>query len=273
MSEEKALILAQPRDVTSSKWDSIMSVANVVAGMYGMRPAEAAMAMLRGWELGIPISAAIETVFVISSKKGQRTSLSAQLINALIHRSKILKKMDFKRLENDKHQCIGYEVYMERIDGSSWKGSFTQADAEQAGLLTKDNWKNYDDDMYFSRAMTKVGRRVFPDVLLGMYTPEELDANVSAESVAPATTVEGSFTIVEPEGKPKEPEGPSMPQTLVDLMDKKWNHDGWTATDVMTASTAAGIANTLPVTPEEVAKVYAELTKSADEEDQKEAKE
>jgi hypothetical protein len=54
--------------------------------------------------------------------------------------------------------------------------------AEEAGLLGKQVWKNYPAAMLKSRAITQVARDACEEVLFGLhYTPEELGAEVDAE--------------------------------------------------------------------------------------------
>ncbi len=58
--------------------------------------------------------------------------------------------------------------------------SFTMQDAEVAGLANKKNWKQYQDAMLTWRAVSKLCRVLFPDVVLGAgYVPEELGAEVT----------------------------------------------------------------------------------------------
>tara|TARA_B100000287_G_scaffold428937_1_gene481286 strand:+ start:479 stop:1186 length:708 start_codon:yes stop_codon:yes gene_type:complete len=58
---------------------------------------------------------------------------------------------------------------------------FTMEDAEAAGLANKKNWKQYQDAMLTWRAVSKLCRVLFPDVVLGAgYVPEELGAEVDA---------------------------------------------------------------------------------------------
>ena len=55
------------------------------------------------------------------------------------------------------------------------------ADAEAAGLAGKKNWKQYQDAMLTWRAVGKLCRVLFPDVVLGAgYVPEELGAEVTS---------------------------------------------------------------------------------------------
>jgi hypothetical protein len=63
--------------------------------------------------------------------------------------------------------------------GDEHSASFTMTDAEVAGLAGKKNWKQYRDAMLTWRAVAKLCRVLFPDVVLGAgYVPEELGAEV-----------------------------------------------------------------------------------------------
>ena len=54
-------------------------------------------------------------------------------------------------------------------------------DAETAGLAGKKNWKQYEDSMLTWRAVSRLCRNLFSDVVLGAgYVPEELGADVYA---------------------------------------------------------------------------------------------
>ena len=66
--------------------------------------------------------------------------------------------------------------------GAEHSASFTMDDAGAAGLADKRNWKQYRDAMLTWRAVAKLCRVLFPDVVLGAgYVPEELGADVTAE--------------------------------------------------------------------------------------------
>ncbi len=64
--------------------------------------------------------------------------------------------------------------------GDEHSAIFTMQDAEVAGLANKKNWKQYQDAMLTWRAVSKLCRVLFPDVVLGAgYVPEELGADVT----------------------------------------------------------------------------------------------
>jgi hypothetical protein len=58
--------------------------------------------------------------------------------------------------------------------GGSATITWTFEQAKQAGLTGKDNWKNYPRAMLRARVVSEGIRTVFPGVVLGVYTPEEV---------------------------------------------------------------------------------------------------
>lgn len=63
--------------------------------------------------------------------------------------------------------------------------SFTWKDADKQGLTTKDNWKRMAKEMLFARCLSKGANRIGADLLLGLYTTEEMtDAlNISENNI------------------------------------------------------------------------------------------
>lgn len=127
-----------------------------------------------GNELGLGPWAAINNVFVI----GGKPSINVNLMQALVQRSGQLEQLDFK--EVSEKRC---EVFIKRLDvDPGYTAVFTIEDANRANLTSGKNghtWKAYPKYMLKARALSDGYRVLFSDVLMGLYTPEELGANVS----------------------------------------------------------------------------------------------
>ena len=68
-------------------------------------------------------------------------------------------------------------------DGLEESCSFTWNDAKLQGLTTKDNWTRMPKDMLYARCLAKGANRIGADLLLGLYTTEELaDTFIQNES-------------------------------------------------------------------------------------------
>lgn len=148
-------------------------------------PEKAIAIILKGKELGLPMMQSLSSIHVIQGKP----TISAELMAALV----------FQKMPSAILNCVEstdkvatYEA--QRPNGKLTKMSFTWEDAVKAGVTGKDNWKNYTAAMLRARACSAICRVVFPDAIMGVYTPDELGAitdeegapiDVTPEPVAP----------------------------------------------------------------------------------------
>lgn len=65
--------------------------------------------------------------------------------------------------------------------------TFTFEDAKIAGLANKTNWQRYRKDMLYARAVSRLVRRGFGDVLGGLYSSEELSDAIVVEPTVSET--------------------------------------------------------------------------------------
>jgi hypothetical protein len=204
---------ATPGDVVRTL-DDMFSLADVLvrSGMLpsAIRSREAAAAIiLKGRELGIGAMEAFAGITVIQGKP----TVSPQLMLSLINRSGLMCDMD---VTDDGRTCT---VMMHRRGRSNpHRETFSMDDAKGLGLAGKDNWNKQPRVMRKWRAVAACARVVFPDVIAGMYTPEEMGAEVDddgeivqAEAVevesrpAPAPAPRpGPAEAPEPEGDPSD---------------------------------------------------------------------
>jgi hypothetical protein len=202
MNNEHALTVRTP---DLSVWQMIESIAPVMqeSRMFGVASKEQAAAiMLKGYELGLGLSAAFEFIHVIEGKP----SLSPKGVMALIHKSGQLAEMDIQEGTDKNGAPNSCTVTMERTNGFSHTITFTMDDAKRAGLVKpKGGWEKYPANMLRWRAIGYCADIVFPDLIGGMYRPEELGAVVDADG----DVIEGTV-VQEPRSqaseKPAEPE-------------------------------------------------------------------
>lgn len=135
-------------------------------------PEQAVAIIMTGRELGIPTMAALRSIDVIQGKP----SVSPQLMLALIRRSGQLEDM---KLETG---ADGATCTLKRKGNSPYTVTFGPKEAKALGLDGKDNYKKQAATMYQWRAVAACARAVFPDVILGLYTPEEMGAEVDSDS-------------------------------------------------------------------------------------------
>jgi hypothetical protein len=172
-------------------FDGLLKQAQVLvkSGMLpeAVRTPEAAVViMLKGRELNIPPMQAFASIYVVKGKP----TIGAQLMGALILR-------DGHSYHVESLTDEGCVITFTRRGGKPYTHKFTIEDATKAGLLANDTWKKYPKAMLFSRCMSAGARIAMPDVLAGMYTPEELTDSVTVDAetgeiVATATVVEST---------------------------------------------------------------------------------
>ena len=82
----------------------------------------------------------------------------------------------------------GVTVTGKRADnGDTASASFTLADADRAGLTKSQAWRNYPVDMCQWRAVARLSRSLFGDVVLGAgYIPEEIGGDADVPDVPSA---------------------------------------------------------------------------------------
>lgn len=161
---------AATRELTPSIWKMIETMAPVMykAHLFGVTgPEQAAAIMLKGYELGLSITASFEFIQVIDGKPG----LAPRGAMALLHSNPLLKEIKITRLENG-GKFTGYECFMSRADnGFSHTSRFTLEMAQRAGLVKPNsNWQKYEENMCLWRAVGFCADVVAPDITAGMTT-------------------------------------------------------------------------------------------------------
>ena len=129
--------------------------------------------VLLGRELGLPAMASLRSVHLIEGKH----SLSAELMVALVLKSGLAEH--FTLIESTDKVCT-YET--KRLDAPGpQRLSYTIEQAATAGLLAPPRpnkqpgpWHRMPDKMLRARAKSELARLEYPDLLAGLYTPEEL---------------------------------------------------------------------------------------------------
>jgi hypothetical protein len=180
--------LAPRAIVTSGAWNTIMAIAPVVhqSRLFPVTsPQAAAVIMLKGYELGLNLTAAFEFIHVIQG----RPSLSPKGALALILRSGELQ--EFKITEGEDF-C---ECYMKRRNGFTYVARFSMEDAKQAQVVKPDSgWEKYPKNMLRWRSIGFTSDIVFPDILCGMIRADDLGALITPDG----DVIEGEFKVTSP---------------------------------------------------------------------------
>jgi len=159
--------------------EDAMKVASIAAQerLYGVRNAqEAFVRIATGLEIGLSPFQSLNAIHVIEG----RPTLSAQWMVALIKSSPICEKF-VCTVSTDK---VATYVTKRKNEGEMTL-SFTIEQAQRGGLTGRGPWKAHTEDMLRARAASKLARMVYPDLLAGMYTPDEV-ADIPTTHFEPA---------------------------------------------------------------------------------------
>lgn len=127
--------------------------------------------MLYARELGLPPMQAISGGLNVVKGK---VELSARTINSMIRRA----GHSLKILEHTDEIC---RIAGKRKDtGEEYEASFGIADAKRAGIFAN-TWERYPRDMVFNRAISRLGRVLFADVIGNSYVEGEVKEAIEAD--------------------------------------------------------------------------------------------
>lgn len=135
-----------------------------------------------GRELDLTALQSLRSIHIIDGKP----TLSADLIAALCKKSSLCR---YFRLVTSSDTVATYETHRHG-EPSPTRLSFTMAEAQRAGLSSKDNWRKFPAAMLRARAITALARAVYPDLLAGCYDQDEIsvapDIEHAQDTSAPA---------------------------------------------------------------------------------------
>lgn len=169
MSTERGLAVRSIDDV-----ERIAKMALASGFTACRRMEEAAMIVITGHELGLSPAQSLRGIYVINGKP----VLSADLMIAVVRRSGLCAS--WRVVESTPERCTITTLRHGETEPSS--RTWTLADAKRAGITGKGTWSAYPATMLRHRCAADLAREVYPDVLMGLYDPEELGADRAEDS-------------------------------------------------------------------------------------------
>lgn len=125
-------------------------------------PAGAYAVVQYGYELGLGPMTSLQNINLIQGKPAANGQTMLSLAMS--------RGVTFKVEEETTESCT---IEFKR-GNMVYRSTFTVEDAKRAGLTGKDNWKKWPSEMLYWRAVAKGIRRIAPDAVMGLYTPDEL---------------------------------------------------------------------------------------------------
>lgn len=124
------------------------------------------MQIMAGQELGLYSMASLRSFHIIEGKP----TMAADAMVAVVLGSG--KAEYFRRVGEGSAESVTYET--KRKGEPAQRCTWTWQMAKDAALSGKDNWRLYRRAMLASRAKSELARDVYPDVLAGCYTTDEI---------------------------------------------------------------------------------------------------
>jgi len=114
-----------------------------------------------------------------------KVEMTAQMMSSLIRKA----GHSISCSEMSNQQCV---LHGKRTDnGDTWKTSFSMDDAKRAGLLKNGTpWVSYPDIMLYSRALSKLARQLFSDVIGNAYVEGEMQEVYEAYEMPKISQIE-----------------------------------------------------------------------------------
>jgi hypothetical protein len=188
MSEQTALTVRQ--SLSPATWEMINQVAPAMyrSRLFGVAsPEQAAAVMLKGYELGLSLTASFELVQVVQGKP----ALSPRGALALLHGHPECAGIKIEDQVDKAGNPVACKVWMKRRNGFEYAVTFTMDDARRAGLIKKDSgWEKYPANMLRWRATGYCADVVFPDILGGLKRADEFGADITPDG----DVIEGTWS-------------------------------------------------------------------------------
>lgn len=182
-----------------SSLEQVNRLAHMVAasGLYGVKsPEEAMIRMMTGMELGLSAMQSIRGVYVIETQGVRRPSLAADMMVGVVKMRG--DTCSYFRLIESSDTIATYET-QRRGEPQPVKLSYTIQQANAAGLTGKGTWKAHPAAMLRARCSSALARIVYPDLVNGLYDPDEIeDAPRAAVSAVSAVVEAKAQTAARP---------------------------------------------------------------------------
>lgn len=219
-----ALALIEPANMNEL---SVFAESAAKSGFFGAKTREQAlMIAMRGRSLGLDYSTALAAMHVI---EGRPTLTADAMVAICLSRSDVCESFD--TIESTNERCI---VEAKRRGKPARRHEYSMEDAKRAGLAGKQMWQKYPRNMLRARAKSELARDMFPELLLGLYTADEVSSGAAAIDTGIDESVRGGkladVTVIDAEVVEPPPKPPAKTPTLADIDLTDSDVDAWLAT-------------------------------------------
>lgn len=177
MSEAKGLAVIAPQNIGEARdLAQALAKASMVPTTFRGNPADVMAVVMAGAELGLMPMQSLRGIVMIEGKP----TLSADAMGALVMGRRDV--CEWLRCVKTDSESAEYET-QRKGHPTPARFHFTIAEAQSAGLKGKGNWSKYPAAMLRARALSGICRMVYPDILMGVYDPDEPEVKPMGEAV------------------------------------------------------------------------------------------
>lgn len=162
----------EPRDLDELMRYCKIVVQSQLCPRHIKSPADAMLIIQRGAELGLTAVTALQNLNVISGNVTMPAALAVGIVKAS-------EACEYFTCVESADEYSTWET-KRRGNPEPTRYTFSRRDAEVAGLWGSAIWKKYPRNLLAARASMNLARMEYQDVLVGVYTPEELEVSVAA---------------------------------------------------------------------------------------------
>jgi hypothetical protein len=213
MSELRAVAVAPPQQqgLSVQNFDDLQRIADYLAksglipATLQKKPADVAIILWKGHELGLSPMQAIDSIDVIQAKPALKPEAQLALIYSRVPEAEV-------EIAND-HQKVSVTVTMKRPGRAPYTAFWDMERAKKLGLANKPNYLSQPMTMLKWRAVGEAARTVFPDITRGMYNTEEAQdfGNENLPATDKAAELEARLNSAKPIESSVEPAQSAMP--------------------------------------------------------------
>ncbi len=250
--ETQEIVLFEPENATqAAKLAGWLSKSSLIPDTLRGKPADILVILITAHELGISPMQAVRGINVI---KG-RPVLSADLMVAMVVKNR--EVCEYFRLVESSTKFAAYEAKRKGSEPVSL--TYTIEEAKAAGLTSNAVWTKHTAAMLRARCSSALARAVFPDLVMGIYTPDESQefGGRDVEPIPIAVDVLDARKVLSPDAIEGSEEYER--QMMVEPPKKKCGRPRKKTADAIKEKLSAA-ENDIPTVEE----VEAELTESAD---------
>jgi hypothetical protein len=188
--ENKLAIIPRTLDESMTLAEQLAK-SNLLPPALKSKPADVLVSIMAGAELGLPPMASIRGIYVVNGKP----TLAADTMMGVVLASGLAEY--FVQTESSA-TSVTFET---KRKGSpvAQRCTWTMDDAKRAGVSRKDTWTSFPRQMLAARAKAELARSAYPDVLSGVYDPDELSVPVTRmSSHEPSEPIEDAEVVASP---------------------------------------------------------------------------